>query len=124
MVRLACLGLLTCALTGCGKSASGIFSHSDYAYAADSAEQVGKARARFENAVAVFQSAGMRAVSVNQTETGSETILRAPGREAQIAFLLPNNGFATIRMVYTSEGGGRAEAEALLVRAQETLRPD
>lgn len=121
------LGLLTCALLGCGKPTAGVLSHSDYAYAADTLEQVSQARARFDRAVQLFQSAGLQPVSVSQTGKRSETVLRAPGKEAQLAFMLPDNGLATITLAYKSEGAGsqaKTEAETLLARAQDTLNPN
>jgi hypothetical protein len=126
LVTGAFLLLLACSLAACGKPTSGILSHSDFAYSADTAEQVSQARARFDRAVQLFQSAGFRAVSSNSLPDRGEAILSGPGGEAQLAFKLPGNGFATITLIYTAEMVGsqaKTGAESLLNRAQTILTP-
>lgn len=114
-------------LPGCSKSSSGLASSSDYAYAADTPEQVAKARARFDNTVKFFESVGMQATSVNQSDKRSEATLTAAGTEAHVTLEFPDNGFATITLAYKFEGTeakAKAEAESVLARAQAILSPD
>jgi len=114
-------------LPGCSKSSSGLASNGDYAYAADTPEQVAKGRARFDSAVKLFESVGMRATSVNRSDKRSEATLTAAGTEARVTLEFPDNGFATITLAYKFEGTeakAKAEAESVLARAQAILSPD
>jgi hypothetical protein len=90
--------LATGLLSGCGKSTSGLASHDDYAYAADTTEQVAKARARFDAVVRLFQSAGLRSTSSSQSDQRNEAVITGSGTEARIALDFPGNGFATIKL--------------------------
>ncbi len=115
------------ALVGCGKSNTGVLSASDYAYAAETAEQIAKSRARFDSAVRFFESAGLQTTSVQRTEKRSEAVLTAAGTLAQITLEFPDNGFATIALAYKFEGSGtkaKAEAESMLAHAQGILKPE
>jgi hypothetical protein len=119
--------LLIAFLFGCSKSNSGLTSAGDYAYAADTPEQVAKARARFDSTVKFFESVGMRATLLNRSDKRSEAVLSAAGTEARLDLVFPDNGFATIKLTYRFEGTeakAKAEAESVLTRAQAILSPD
>lgn len=121
------LSLLVVFHLWCSKSNSGITSVGDYSYAVDTSEQVAKARARFDNAVQLFETVGLRATSLNRSDKRCEAILNATGTEARLTLVFPDNGFATITLAYKFEGTeakAKVEAESVLARAQAILSPD